>query len=393
MDIWSLNLRHLRALAATVRLGSVSRAARAISISQPAVTQAMSRLEAILEQPMFLRSPGGMEPTEAARLMQPRIDAALAHIGSTRITMTQMRALIAVAQGGGYAGASVLTGLSQPSLHRAVADLSLVIGRPLVERRGRGTVFSDAGNRILRNMRLARAELEAALSEVATAAGQECGQVSIGAMPLSRARILPNAVSSFHAIHPEIDIRIIEGSRAELVEPLRDGELDMMVGALRLPLIDPDLTQYPMFDDQPIIIGRKDHPLAGRGFDIQALSQCDWIIAAPGTPLRLLWERMFTESAIPIPRVPVECGSVIAIRQMLIASDFLTLLSPEQVAVELEAGWLAPICAAPDWLVRTIGVTTRADWRPTGKQAAFLETILAAHGASLVTAQVNVHGQ
>jgi DNA-binding transcriptional LysR family regulator len=39
------NLRHLRALAATLRLGSLGAAAKAVGISQPAVTQAIARLE------------------------------------------------------------------------------------------------------------------------------------------------------------------------------------------------------------------------------------------------------------------------------------------------------------------------------------------------------------
>jgi hypothetical protein len=75
------------------------------------------------------------------------------------------------------------------------------------------------------------------------------------------------------------------------------------------------------------------------------------------------------------PRIPIESGSVLANREILRKSDFLTLLSPDQVAVELEAGWLVKICDAPGNLVRTIGNTTRAAWRPTDLQAAFLEVL------------------
>jgi LysR family transcriptional regulator, regulator for genes of the gallate degradation pathway len=75
--------------------------------------------------------------------------------------------------------------------------------------------------------------------------------------------------------------------------------------------------------------------------------------------------------------VPIECGSVITIRQILRDSDFLTLLSPDQVALELKGGWLVKICDAPDTLIRTIGITTRAGWRPTVIQGAFLTIITA----------------
>jgi hypothetical protein len=66
---------------------------------------------------------------------------------------------------------------------------------------------------------------------------------------------------------------------------------------------------------------------------------------------------------------------VIANREILRKSDFLTLLSPDQVAVELEAGWLIRICEAPEYLERTIGTTTRAGWRPTAMQSTFLQTL------------------
>jgi LysR family transcriptional regulator, regulator for genes of the gallate degradation pathway len=373
--LWSLNLRHLHALAATTRLGSVSKAAQAISISQPAITQAIGKLETLFGEPLFERRPDGMAATAAASLLAPRIEAAMAHIGSPRVTMTQLRALIAVADAGSYVAASRATALSQPSLHRAIGDLSIALRRPLIERRGRGTMLTEAGRRTVRGFRLARGELEAGMSEVAALGGRESGRITIGAMPLARARLLPATVTAFHRLHPDVEIRILEGSYAELVEPLRDGEIDVLIGAVRGGAT-PDLDEEPLFEDRPVVLGRRGHPATGAA-DIAKLAAYPWTIAAPGTPLRAQWERMFADAGIAVPRVPIECGSVITIRQILIESDFLTLLSPDQVRVELEAGWLATICAAPPGLLRTIGITTRAGWRPTARHAAFVAMLRA----------------
>ena len=133
-----------------------------------------------------------------------------------------------------------------------------------------------------------------------------------------------------------------------------------------------------------MVVGRANHPLAGQGAELAMLARYPWAVPARGAPLRDHWERMFAGAELPLPPVPVECGSVITIRQLLMASDFLTLLSPDQVAVELEAGWLAVLRPASPDLVRTIGVTTRARWTPTPLQSAFLAEIgAAAHtGAS-----------
>lgn len=376
--LWQLNLRHLRALSAVTRLGSISSAAQAVSITQPAITQAVARLERLFGLPLFERRPDGMEPTAAARQLSARIDAALAYVGSNRVTMAQVRALIALGATGSYAAAAALTGLSQPSLHRAVGDLSLVLRRSMVERRGRGLMFTDSGRKTLRTFRRARAELEAGLAEMEALKGAETGRIAIGAMPLSRARVLPAAIAAFYREYPHARISVMEGAWHELVEPLRDGSIDVMIGALRPLAPGDELDQYSLFSDHPVVLARSGHPALGAATNgdwstlLPLLAGYSWIVPEVGTPLRAQWARLFDAAGIAEPAVPIACGSVMMIRQIMIDSDFLTLLSPDQVAVELEAGWLEVVANPPIDFVRDIGVTRRAMWRPTAMQASFL---------------------
>lgn len=375
MGFEALNLRHLRALAAIVRLGSVSAAAQAVNITQPAITQGLRKLEQTLQTPLFERRPDGMSPLPETRLFAERIERAVEHIGSTRVTMAQLRAVIALADEGSYPAASAATGLAQPSLHRSIGDLQVSLRKVLIERRGRGIAFTEAGRKAVRQFRLARAELRAGLAELEAIHGLDSARIAIGAMPLCRARLLPAAAAAFHAAHPDVKLSIAEGAFAELVEPLRDGEIDLMIGAIREPAPGADIEQRALFVDRPVIIGRRDHPLAGANPDIAALARYAWIVPSPSTPLRAQWEHMFTDSGHGPPEVPIECGSVMTIRQLLLDGDLLTLLSPDQVRVELEAGWLTIICDTPTDTSRTIGISTRADWRPTASQQAFLRCL------------------
>lgn len=377
MDTYKLNLRHLRAMAAIARLGSMTAAAQAISITQPAITQALAKLESQLDHQLFERQPDGMTKLPAATLFAPRVETALQHVGSRRVTMASLRAMIALADAGSYAEASDATGLTQPSLHRAVRELSLALKRTLVERRGKGIALTEQGRRTARSFRLARAELEAGLSELSALSGRETGRITIGAMPLCRARLLPTAVAAFHAKHPDSEIVIVEGSFRELIEPLRDGVIDVMIGALRPTAPAEDVVQEELFVDRLVVLGRSGHPLSQHSGapTTSELADYPWAISARGTPLRIQWEQMFANAGVSAPRIPVESGSVIANREILRKSDFLTLLSPDQVAVELEAGWLTQICEAPEKLERTIGTTTRDGWRPTAMQSSFLESL------------------
>ena len=368
------NIRHLSAVSAVVAQGSVSLAARAVNLTQPAVTQGIAKLEAQLGLPLFERHPGGMTPTEAAVRLAPRLEAALRLIGSNRATAAQIRAFVALARAGSYAAAAAEAGVTEPSLHRAVGDLGLAMGYRLAERRGRGVALTNAGAALARRLRLALAELRSGLEEIEALKGQESGRVVVGAMPLSRARLLPRVISRFRGEFPQVHISVHEGSHAELVGPLRDGEVDMMIGALRDASVGQDLLQKPLFEDRPTIMARAGHPLAG-GWDADALRRFPWILSPEGTPLRQLWREMVEVLGGELPAVPIECGSVMTIRELLVNGDYLTMLSVDQLALELNAGMVIDIGPAPGAISRMIGLTTRTDWRPTRSQQSFMAAI------------------
>jgi DNA-binding transcriptional LysR family regulator len=358
-----------------VELGTLVGAAKAVHISQPALTQAIARLESALGADLFFRQNDGMAPTPAADVFYPRVTAALGFIRTTRVTHAQLRAFWALARGGSYAEASQHTGLAPASLHRAVTDLESSLGEALVRRLGRKVELTPYGRTFARTVKLAHAELTAGLSELEALRGEHAGRIAIGAMPLCRARILPATIVEFQGKYPEFEVLVVEGSHAELVDPLRDGELDLLIGALRDPAPGRDLVQEPLFVDKPVVLARARHPLTSRNgrATLRELAKYDWCLPQRGVPLRDRWESLFKAEGLQPPQVRVEIGSGIAIRQILMSTDALTLLSPDQVALELQSKWLAIVAKTP--LTRTIGLIHRADWRPTPAQRRFIDTL------------------
>src|SRR6187551_1748790 len=65
-NIAALDLNLLVVLEALLAERSVTRAARRIGLSQPAVSNALGRLRALLDDPLLVRTSGGMEPTPRA---------------------------------------------------------------------------------------------------------------------------------------------------------------------------------------------------------------------------------------------------------------------------------------------------------------------------------------
>ena len=387
MDLqpFDLNLRHLRSLGTIIDHGSMSAAADAIGLSQPALTQGLAKLERQLGTPLFNRAAGGVQPTTAGSVLADRATAAFAildAVGGARqgrgfarpgqlVTAAQARAFLALAAAGSFVGAAEATGLSQPALHRAVRDLEQLWSQALVERRGRGVALTPAGYRIARAIRLAGVEIDAALASII--AGEQRGRIAVGAMPLSRALVLPRARAAFVAGSPRAPVDVYEGAWRDLIEPLLDGIIDLTIGALR-ETPAPNTEQEPLFVDRLAVIGRAGHPLVGCAHpSLDQLAAEGWIVGQSGAPLRRQWEEMF--AGRPQPAAPIECGSVMVIRGVLTATDLLTLLSPDQVALEIEAGVLARIGRELPVAARTIGLTTRSGWRPTAAQSRLVDLI------------------
>lgn len=385
---FELNLRHLRALASVLSLGSLNRAAEAAGLSQPALTQGMAKLERQLGVRLFERHAGGITPTAAGEALTQRVERAFDALAAAvrrsgraggrgfarpehLMTATQLAAFLHFADAQGFAGAAAASGIAQPGIHRAVRELQQIGGTVLAERRGRGMVLTAAGRAMARGIRLAAGEIAAGIAE-ARADTAPTGRIAIGVMPLSRALVVPRAIALFLREYPGTVIDVVEGAWRELIDPLIDGVLDLTVGALR---DDPPtgVEQRALFTDRLAVFARKGHPLAGQPrVSLDDLRGQSWIVGPAGTPLRAHWQALFGDDA---PPVPVECGSVMVIRGVVTQSDLLTLLSPDQIAVELESGMLVRIDVDLPGCVRTIGLTTRAGWRPTQAQKRLVELL------------------
>jgi LysR family transcriptional regulator of gallate degradation len=380
---FDLNLRHLRGLLAVRDQGSVSAAAAAVSLSQPALTQGIVKLEHQLGNALFERRPNGMVTTSAGTLVMTRVQAALSQltIGARfaagpdfepdrRLTMTQLRAVLALVDAGTFAAAADRIGSSQPAVHRSVHELEASLDKKLTERRGRGVCINFTGKRFARSCRLALAELQAAFSELGI--DPHDPTIAVGTTPLARAFIVPEAMALMTAECFPAGFRVLEGSWSELVETLRDGVIDVIVGELP-PHESPDLVKTPLYEESLVIVAGRQHPLVGRAQpSLKTLRSYPWIVGPEESPLRAEWARLFGDA---LPSAPIECGSIMIIGRLLTSSNLLTLAMPDQVALQIRTGLLSRIGSPVGDRKHTIGTTMRKSWHPTSAQRRFLERL------------------
>ncbi|MBN9409703.1 MAG: LysR family transcriptional regulator [Burkholderiales bacterium] len=384
---FDLNLRHLRGLVAVCEHGSISAAARVLNLSQPALTQGISKLETQVGRPLFERRAGGMRPNSAGEIMAPRARAVIEHLAvagrrvagaasyaERRVTMAQLRAFLAVAQAGSFAGAAQRTGLSETAVNRAVRELEALLGKPLLERRGRGVSVNFVGRRFARACRLVSGEILAAFSELEL--GTHAATIAVGTTPLARAFLVPEAMATMAAMgggEYAAGFQVLEGSWGELVETLRDGAIDLVVGELP-PHDSPDLLKTPLCQEPLVIVAGSQHPLVGRRRpSLATLASYPWIIGPENSPLRSEWERLFT--GMERPPAPIECGSIMIVGRLLTSTTLLTLATPDQVALQIRSGLLGCVGPPLEGTHHTIGMTLRRGWRPTPLQQRFLDQL------------------
>lgn len=83
MNIYNFDLNLLRVLDALLRERNVSRAAQRLSLSQPAVSNALGRLRELLDDPLLVRVGRAMQPTPRALSLEAPIRDALQQIERT----------------------------------------------------------------------------------------------------------------------------------------------------------------------------------------------------------------------------------------------------------------------------------------------------------------------
>jgi LysR family transcriptional regulator of gallate degradation len=387
------NLRHLHTFREVARLGSVSAAARAVHISQPAVTQAITRLERFFGSPLLLRRNTGVALTPAGEICLARIERSMSQLRdalgeATRgaavpaqdagrlVRAGQLDALGAVVEHGNFSIAARARGISQPSIHRAARELEKLLGVPLFEKTSFGITPTRDAENLARRARLAFAEIEQARAEVHALNGADSGRTVIGALPLARSYLLPAALLEFTQLHPRHGVTIIEGTYEHLLSGLRSGESDVLIGALRDPAPAADVVQEHLFDDPLAIVCRAGHPLTRlRRISTAGLRRFQWIAPRTGSPLRVHFDALMASAELRLQSPPLECNSLAAARAFLLESDRIMLMSAHQIHYEMQAGVLVALPHPAGTVVRPIGLTLRREWRPTPNQQTLLQIL------------------
>lgn len=381
---------------ATERARSMHGAARLLHRTQPSISQAIAALESVVDLSLVARGPSGATLTPAGRILSDRGSKGMgflvaaaqgAGIGPAplarlrqQVRDTQLQALTATVAGGTFSAAACRLGIAQPVVSRSMAHLAQLLGQPLWTRSGRVLEMTRAARELAAGYELLQSELRLCLDELREMRGIYDGQIRLGALPTARASWLPRSLERLLEHYPNITVTIMDGPYEEQLHALRHGRIDLILGALRLPGPGNDVMQEPIFNDTLSLVGRAGHPLArgiGRGrviIDRKALNRYRWLLPPQGTPARDRLNGLLDARRLPRPSRVLECNSFLTIRELLLNSDSVAVVSTCQVASDVVRNRLSVLGPPLPRTSQPVGWTMRTSFKPTAALRKFLDT-------------------
>jgi len=287
------------------------------------------------------------------------------------IQLTHLQTLAAVARHGSFSRAARELRLTQPAVSMQVRQLENELGVALLERVGKRSYTTKAGELLLAHAGRAMQELERGLERVQELRGIVAGRIRLGTSASFSIYLLPSALRKFRARYPQTELVVVTGNAPEITRAVVANELD--VGIVSLPVRERELAVTALHRDELVAIGPPDRRWPRRRATAAELAKEPLILFEQGATLRRVIDDWFQRGGAA-PALPMELGNTEAIKKLVEAGLGLSVTSWFAAKPEVRARRLSAVKLAPP-LFRQIGIVLRRDKPKTPVLDAFLGTL------------------
>lgn len=261
-----------------------------------------------------------------------------------RPTLRQIEYFVAVAEHGAFGAAADALAVSQPSLSKQLNTMELELGTRLFERTSRRVALTPTGRAVLARARSILGEVRDFKAIARGTTSLFAARLSIGVLPSVGAYFMPIANRRLHGLYPDLRLFIQEGATRQLLDLLKDGAIDAVIGT---PTNDPEFASLHLFNETLWICTASDDPLSlGSGpVTLSDLADSPLLSLSAGFSLHDLVEQLAAKAGTYLSR-DYEGGSLDAVRQMAVMGAGVAIL-PSLYA-------LAEAVRDPEFIVRRL---------------------------------------
>jgi len=248
-----------------------------------------------------------------------------------RVTLRELRLLLAVARCGSILQAAQDVGLTQPAVSKAISDLEALLGARLFDRGNRGVEPTPQGRVVLARAAGMLEELRMAVDELAVLSGAAAGELRIGATPAMCGGLLPHVIGTLPqgtgpgSTRAGVRYQVAEMEAEKIAGGLRDRTLDCGVG--RAPQADADLDFEPLFTDRLFVVAGAGHALARRrSVSAGEAARQRWLLPPAQSAVSRQVHAAFTQLGTHLEPPTINTMSILMRCELLDSGDYLTVL-------------------------------------------------------------------
>lgn len=212
--------------------------------------------------------------------------------------LRQLRYFVAVAEEEHFSRAARRSNIVQSALSSSIRSLEEELGAKLFSRTTRQVRLTEAGRVLLKHARIVLDAASTAQAAVANVAGLQRATLRLGASPSLPAFLdLAALLAAFHDRYPGIDVKLSQGNALQLLNGIRDGELDVAI----VPLGEPQsgIDALPIMRDPIVLVCATGHPLASRkSIRLSELASLNFVDFEKGWAVRQLADRAFEHAGL-----------------------------------------------------------------------------------------------
>lgn len=265
-----------------------------------------------------------------------------------------------LAQRGTIAAAAQACSLTPSAVSQQLAALQREAGTALYLRDGRRLLLTRAGRALVAHTEEVLADLERASAIVAELSGGVGGVVRLAAFPTAASSLVPGAIASCRAEHPDLRVVLEEREAADGVAALKAGHLDVVLVYEYnvLPEVtDPGIELTPLVRE-PLLAAVPPEPRFGDGpVTLRRLRAESWIAPGSDAALRSVLERACGLAGFR-PRLDYTSDDYTVILA-LVAAGLGVSLVPSLAAESVSSGVRLLDVAEPE-LSRSVSAAVRA---------------------------------
>ena len=265
--------------------------------------------------------------------------------------------------------------ISQPAVTKTIRELEDVLGVAVFERDGRGIRITRYGEAFLKHAGASITALRQGVDSVSSELTGDGIPIRIGALPTVSASIMPRAMQLFLDEKTGSRIKIVTGENAVLLEQLRLGDLDLVVGRLAAPEKMTGLSFEHLYSEQVVFAVRAGHPLLKSDNIFSSLGAFPVLMPTRGSIIRPFVDRFLIVNGIGSLPTQIETVSDAFGRAFIRISDAVWIISAGVVANDLADGRLATLAIDTQDTKGPVGLTVRAEVIPSLPLSILMQTI------------------